>query len=131
MFDTVELRGCKYTDVKFLVMHSLLWYVKLGRDFLIQHESVRFKFGSFEPVRLFEHLSPNCRPLTTKRRNYSKADQSFISSHISQLLEDNIIEISSSPWRAQVVVVKNSHKKKKKKNACALTIVKQSTKLPI
>ena len=92
-----------------------LWDVILGRDFLSQHESVSFKFGDLEsplelgtllpikdlePVRLFEHLSPNCRPLTTKRRNYSKADQSFISSHISQLLEDNIIETSLSPWHA-------------------------------
>ena len=112
---SVELRVRENTDVKFSVMNGLLWDVILGRDFLSQHKSVSFKFGDLEsplelgallpikglePVRLFEHLSPNCRPLTTKRRNYSKTDQSFISSHISQLLEDDIIETSSSPWRA-------------------------------
>ena len=65
-----------------------------------------------EPARLFEHLTPNCKPVTSKRRNYSKADRSFISNQVQQFLDDDIIEPSLSPWRAQVVVVKGEHHKK-------------------
>ena len=57
-----------------------------------------------------QYLSPICHPITTKRRKYSKADHSFIYSHISQPLENDINETSTSPWQAQVVVVKNNNK---------------------
>ena len=65
----------------------------LGRDFLSQHQSVNFNFGGpktflelgalkpikgEEPVKLFEHMSPNCEPVAVRTR-YFKADQSFIS----------------------------------------------------
>ena len=58
-------------------------------------------------------MSSNCKPVAVKRRHYSKADQAFISYQVSQLLEDNVIEASTSPWRAQVVVVKNENRKKR------------------
>ena len=43
-----------------------------------------------KPVRLFEYLSPNIRPIATKRRGYSSTDLSFISGKISRLLADEI-----------------------------------------
>ena len=134
---TVELRGRKYSNVNFSVMNDLLWDVILGREFLGQHECVSFMFGGaqsplelgalkpikgIEPKKLFEHFDYDCKPVTVKRRNNSRADQSFITDQITQLLDDDIIESSTSPWRAQVVVVKNDNQKK---NACALTIAKQ------
>ena len=125
---SVNLQGREYSGVNFSIMDGLLWDVILGRDFLCKHKSVSFMFDGpqpplnlgalkplkgVEPARLFEHLTPNCKPVTSKRRNYSKADRSFISNQVQQLLDDGIIEPSLSPWRAQVVVVKGEHRKKR------------------
>ena len=115
-------------NINFSVKDGLLWDVILGRNFLSQHQSINFNFGGpktslelgglkpikdVEPVKLFELMSPNCEPVAVRRRNYSKADQSFISDQVSQLLEDDLIEPSTSPWRAQVVAVKNENHKKR------------------
>ena len=97
-------------------------------NFLSLHKSVKIDFGGPEsslklgalstlrgikPVRLFEFLSPNIRPIATKRPSYSSTDLSFISSEISRLLADHIIESSNSPWRALVVVTKSKNHKKR------------------
>ena len=114
----VDLCGRKDDDVNFLILKDLLWDVILGLELLSQHESVNIEFGGPEsplkldvlkpvvgirPVKLFEHLSSDCHPVTTKRGNYSKADQDFICHRVAKLLADDIIEMSSSPWLAQVV----------------------------
>ena len=139
---TVKLRSRKYSDVNFSVMNDLLWDVILDREFWDQHECVSFTFGSaqsplelsalkptkgIEPVRLFEHFDYDCKPVAVKRRNYSRADQSFKTDQITELLDNDIVESSTSPWRAQVVMVKNDNQK----NARALTLAKQSTSTPI
>ena len=126
---SVELRGRRYESVRLFALENLLWDVILGCEFLSQHESINIKFGGSKsslqlaafkpikipsPVRLFEHLSPNCRPVATKRRNYSTADQDFISNEIKKLLAYDVIEPSTSPWRAQVMVTKNDNNHKKR-----------------
>lgn len=125
---SVELRGRNYEAVRLFPLDNLRWDVILGCEFLSQHESVDIKFGGpksslnlaalkpikvLKPVRLFEHLSSDCHPIATKRRNYSSADQEFIHNEIKKLLDDDIIEPSSSPWRAQVLVTKNDNQKKR------------------
>ena len=40
-------------------------------------------------------------------------DKEFISTEINKLLEEEIIEPSDSPWRAQVVVTRNENHKKR------------------
>jgi len=60
-----------------------------------------------KPVRLFEHLTPDCQPIAAKSRHYSTVDQEFIQNQVCQLLRDDIIELSSSQWRVQFVIVKN------------------------
>ena len=77
-----------------------------------------------ESAQLFEHLSSNCKPVAVKRRHHSKADQAFISDQISQLLEDDMIEPSTSPWLAQMVVVKNENRKKRMCVNCSQTVNK-------
>ena len=99
----------------------------MGREFLKEHQSVSFEFDGpkcplnldsldvlkgVTPVRLFEHLTPDCRPVASKSRNYSPSDRAFIATQTAQMLRDAIIEPSTSPWRAQVVVVNNSNHKK-------------------
>ena len=124
----VDLCGRKYDDVNFLILIDLLWDVILGQEFLSHLESVNIEFGGPEsplklsalkpvigirPVKLFEHLSSDCHLVTTKRRNYSKADQDFICNKVAKLLAGDIIKMSSSPWRAQAVVTKSANHKKR------------------
>jgi len=48
--------------------------------------------------------------VATKSRRYSFGDRQFIRAEIKRLLSEKIIAPSTSPWRAQVVVVKSSDK---------------------
>ena len=66
-----------------------------------------------DPPSLFENLSPNAKPISTRRRRYSKEDYDFIKEEINRLLSEGIIEPSNSPWRAQVVVTHNENRKKR------------------
>ena len=82
----VELFDRSYENVAFSIMDGLLWDVILGREFLKQHRSVYFNFGGPEcplhlgvleslkanPVRLFEHLTPECQPIAAQSRHYSR-----------------------------------------------------------
>ena len=68
---------------------------------------------SCAPVKLFRNLTPNCKPIATKSRNYSAEDIQFIRKEILQLLEDDIIEPSYSPWHAQIIVTSTPNKKKR------------------
>ena len=65
------------------------------------------------PPLLFQYLTKDCRPITTKSRRHSNADCRFISTEIRRLLAEGIIEPSTSPWRAQVVVTSNENHKKR------------------
>ena len=65
-----------------------------------------------EAPSLFENLSEDCRPIATKSRRHNPDDSKFIDSEIRKLLEAGIIEPSTSPWRAQVLVTKNERQKK-------------------
>ena len=47
-------------------------------------------------------------------RRFSTEDRDFIDHEIDHLLSDGVIEPSTSPWRAQVVVVKSPNKGKKR-----------------
>ncbi|XP_069768376.1 uncharacterized protein [Narcine bancroftii] len=62
------------------------------------------------PPALFANLTPGWKPVATKSRQYSYENRQFIRSEVRRLLDEGIIEPSSSPWRAQVVVVKNGEK---------------------
>lgn len=56
-----------------------------------------------------------CKPIVTKSSYYSKDGKEFIIKKTNRLLAEGIIEDSLSPWRAQVVVVKDSLNRHKKK----------------
>ncbi|XP_066950829.1 uncharacterized protein [Macrobrachium rosenbergii] len=61
---------------------------------------------------VFRNLSPDCHPIAVKSRRYSASDAEFIRTEIDRLLEEGVIEHSTSPWRAQVVVVHNRNKRR-------------------
>ena len=49
------------------------------------------------------NLIPGSKPIATKYRCFSFSDITFIQEEITRLMKDDIIEHSTSPWRAQVV----------------------------
>nr|XP_026689430.1 uncharacterized protein zf(cchc)-8 isoform X4 [Ciona intestinalis] len=108
--------------------------VILGQDFLKMHSEVTFKLGGdadkliipyvpmeiaalsaakVSPPRLFEFMDRHAQPYASRSRQYSREDQAFIRSEVQRLIASDIIEASRSPWRAQVLVVKESTKKKR------------------
>ena len=66
-----------------------------------------------EPPSLFENLTDDCKPVATKSRRFNNPDRVFITDEVSRLLEEDIIEPSKSPWRAQVLVTSNENHKKR------------------
>ncbi|KRX70264.1 hypothetical protein T06_14261 [Trichinella sp. T6] len=116
-----------YKSFRLRVLPHLCADVILGQDFHRMHESVTLNYGGnlppliicglatlrVDPPRLFAHLSPDCRPIATTSRKFSAEDTDFIRNEVRTLLEDGVIEPSISPWRAQVVVLKDERRKKR------------------
>ena len=106
-------------------MENLCIDIILGLDFQSQHDSITLKLSGkkpplvicglatmeIDPPSLFENLSPDCKPIAAKSRRYSVEDKKFIQLEIERLLKEGIIEQSNSPWRSQVVVVKEKKKR--------------------
>uniref|UniRef100_A0A5S6QM86 RNA-directed DNA polymerase n=1 Tax=Trichuris muris TaxID=70415 RepID=A0A5S6QM86_TRIMR len=116
-----------YKTVRLVILPSLCVDVILGQDFQRLHESLTFNYGGkqpplticglttlrVDPPKLFAHLSPDCHPIATKSRRFSPEDTTFIQEEVRRLLEEGVIEPSNSPWRAQVLVVKDGSRKKR------------------
>ena len=128
---TLTLFGKTYNNTYMDVMANACADVILGQKFLGKHETVKFEFGGNEGVlsvpakthnyvslavtavdspRIFEHLTSECKPIATRSRNYTNEDQRFIASEVQRLFSEDIIEPSTSAWRAQVLVVRKSLK---------------------
>ena len=119
--------GQEYKGIKLYILPKLCFDVIIGHDFLKLHEKVVFELGGprkplhicglagmkVEPHSLFSSLSPNCKPIAIRSRNYSKTDREFISSEVNRLLKEGVIEPSRSPWRAQVLVANRSSNKRR------------------
>ena len=69
---------------------------------------------NIDPPALFPNLHPNITPIATKSRKYSSDDSKFIEQEVQRLLSEGIIEKSTSPWRAQCVVVTREGSSKKR-----------------
>ena len=113
--------------MKLYVLENLCVDIILGLVFQKQHQRVTFSFGgkktpievcglamlNVNPPDLFANISPDYKPIATKSRRYSKPDRDFIRSEIKNLVSEETIEPSCSPWRAQVVVTKEENHKKR------------------
>ena len=123
----VRVNGRNYENVRLSVLPHLCSDVILGQDFQKLHDSVTLTYGgdlpplvicglgvlNIDPPELFANLTADCHPVAAKSRRYSIDDLSFIEKEVQRLLTEGIIEPSNSPWRAQVVVVKNGSRKKR------------------
>ncbi|CDW54627.1 zf-CCHC and Asp protease 2 domain containing prot ein, partial [Trichuris trichiura] len=119
------LKGRCYEDVRLVVLPNLCADGILGQDFQRLHESLTLTYGrnlppltirslaflKVSPPRLFAHLSADCHPIATRLRRFSRDDMTFIRKEVQKLLNEGIIEPSNSPWRAQVLIVKDERRK--------------------
>ncbi|KAL5255551.1 hypothetical protein ACHWQZ_G010951 [Mnemiopsis leidyi] len=127
---TVLVAGHTYNDICLQVMENLCCDMIIGHDILKRHEKLVINFGGSDPPlvidnlsnsafacklsaakippqRLFEFISLDAKPIACKSRRFSSSDKQFIDMEIHHLLSEGIIEPSTSPWRAQVLVVNN------------------------
>ncbi|XP_068205852.1 uncharacterized protein [Palaemon carinicauda] len=70
---------------------------------------------SFIREEVAQRLKLTCKPIAVKSRRYSQDDQLFVKDQISHLLSEGVIRPSISPWRTQVVVVKDPLDRHKKR----------------
>ena len=143
----ITLNNCTYTKVELSVLKDLCSDVILGHDFQKRHKRVTIELhdpqsdlivsnspscalaaASVDELSLFENVNPDLKPIATKSGRFSFSDKTFIAEEISRLMSENVIEHSTSPWRAQVVVVKSpSHPEKKRLCVDYSQIVNQYT----
>ena len=71
---------------------------------------------------LFRNITRNCKPITIKTRKFSTSDHALIKAETDRLLNENRIERSNSPWRAQPLVVDNGKGKRRMCIDYSLTI---------
>lgn len=123
----LSYNGREYKNVRLSLLPDLCSDVILGHDFLKKHKELSIKFKGEEPPLsisavsaakvtsppLFSNLTPECKPIATKSRRRHPSDEQFIEQEVEKLLADKIIEPSSSPWRAQVLVTVNERHKKR------------------
>ena len=123
----ISLNGRNYEAMELTVLPNACTDIILGEPFLKLHECVSVNYGGSEPalnvcalsrvkippVQLFKNLTPDCKPVATPSRRFSKEDLDFIESEVEQLLLEDVIEISDSPWRAQVVITSSENRRKR------------------
>ena len=107
----------------------------IDHDFQKQHHHLKFNLGgtpglvflfpsdmkctifaaSFGDDSIFINILSTCRPIATRSCHYSVDDKSIIQIEMVNLLHTGLFKPRSSPWRAQVVVVKNPSQPDKKR----------------
>uniref|UniRef100_A0A5S6R588 Reverse transcriptase domain-containing protein n=1 Tax=Trichuris muris TaxID=70415 RepID=A0A5S6R588_TRIMR len=111
----------RYENVRLVILPNLCVDVILDQDFQRRHESLTLNYFvdlplltvcdltslRVDPPMLFAHLSPDCHPVATKSRRFTQEDTAFVLKEIQKLLNEGVIELSISPWRAQVLVTKD------------------------
>ncbi|CAI6371236.1 unnamed protein product [Macrosiphum euphorbiae] len=116
-----------YKNLKLSILPKLCSDILIGHDVLRTHSSIDLTFGgpkpplsicnmtfvNIEPPRLFNNVVKDCKPVAVKSRRYSDEDAKFIREEVTKLLYDNIIEESTSPWRAQVLITKSENHKRR------------------
>ena len=142
----IKLHGRKYSNVSLGVLPNLCSDLILGQDFQMKHKQVIIEYGgvlpalkvggrrvkrvkskskptcnltaaSVDPVSLFENMRPGCKPIAAKSRRFNHQDRKFIKEEVEKMLKGGIIQPSTSPWRAQVIVC-NDDKTHRRKRLC-------------
>ena len=131
----VTIQGKTYKNIKLGVLRDLCCDLLLGCDFQSRNQQVTFKYdgtevnlvsknfnedfcsttiSNIEPVALFTNLLSGYKPIATKSRRHNSWDQEFIDAEIQRLVKSGIIRPSNSPWRAQILVIRNKESQKRR-----------------
>lgn len=123
----LQIRAHVHENVRLCVLPDLCADIIIGQDIMKKHSSIEVEFGgpktplsicglavaNIAPAALFDNLTPECKPIAVKSRRHTDSDAKFIEAEIDRLLFEDVIEVSKSPWRAQVLVtVSENHKKR-------------------
>ena len=123
----LEVNGTLYKSLRLNVMTKLCVLLRL--DFQTQHKRLVYDFNGDLPefivcnnskncalvaavtddTMLFPNFPTDCKPIATKSRRFNQSDKDVIKLTMEQWVNVGIIEHSASPWRAQVVVVKDEN----------------------
>ena len=128
----LNLLGEWYPDVKLSVQPHLYSDIILGQDFMSQHSTISFEFGGSKkdlvishPIScsvpsalvdapsLFSNIDPACKPITTKSKRCGEGDRLFIQTEVEKMIKEGVIEESTFPWKAQVLIVTNERQRKR------------------
>ena len=124
----LRIQNREYKNICLSVINNLCSDVIIGHDILENFKTVEIDFDGTEETTLhvcslstmnvespsiFQNLKPDVKPIAVKSQQFSKVDQQFIKLETAKLLQDGIIEPSSSPWRSQVLVTSNPNHKKR------------------
>ena len=139
----LSFNGHMHNDTTLLVLNNLVADVIIGHDIMRKHSGINITFpghrspicidsgeshgqsngthqstcslaaAALDPPPLFRNLSSDCKPIACKSRTFSQPEQQFISTEISRMLKDDIIEPSHSAWRAQVLVTTEDRHKRR------------------
>ena len=97
---TIQINENTYTNVKLYVMKDLCSDLILGHDMLRVHDTVEFSFGGdrpplkicgsvgaalVEPIKIFSHLTNNCKPIAVKSRRHCTKDLEFMKAGPAQI----------------------------------------------
>ena len=83
-----------------------------GKDIVINPSVCTVAAAKINAIRILKNFDPGLRPIATKSQRFNAEDQQFIRSEIKKLLDDDIIEPSTSPWRAQVLIADDERHKR-------------------
>ena len=99
----------------FMKMHRKVVFEQneKGKDVVISRPVCGVAAANIPPMRLFKNLDSGVKPISTKSKRLNLEDQKFIRSEIQKLLDENIIESSTSPRRAQVLIADDGRHKKR------------------
>ena len=82
-----------------------------SRNAMWSNDRCRVTVSTVETPRIFHNMLTTCQPIATKSRNFNHEDKLFIKEEVRKLLNEQIIEPSYSPWRAQVLVARDGRHK--------------------
>ena len=120
----------KTYQVLFTVAKHLVADDILGLDVLRQHHSVRLELGGDRPETVIsaglkklefpaKKIAPptilsktvySAKPIATKSRRHKPQDVAFMESEVNRMLAEGIIQVFTTPWRAQAFVVRDGPK---------------------
>ena len=84
------------------------------KDLVISHPiSCSVPSALVDTSSLFPNTDPASKPITIKSKRCGEDDRLFIQTEIEKRIKEDVIEESTSSWRAEVLMVTNESQRKR------------------